>query len=183
MVVDQLMQREFGKAFDRGGKVAARGKPNDEAVKAAMEWGYFALAAPKSCGREQFGAAFVDRFAEACGGSGTDKVASAVALTVRSIYEAYARICWPHLGVKAPLATGTDLIVAGGGVRNDFLMRKLREAFEGLGVKVTIAEQAQAKEAVAFALLAWLSWHGIAGNVPSATGAKRAVVLGKVSRA
>jgi anhydro-N-acetylmuramic acid kinase len=48
---------------------------------------------------------------------------------------------------------------------------------------VTIAEQAQAKEAVAFALLAWLSWHGIAGNVPSATGAKRAVVLGKVSRA
>jgi anhydro-N-acetylmuramic acid kinase len=181
MVSDALMQREFGKAFDRGGKVGARGKANEAAVKQAMEWGYFALPAPKSCGREQFGAEFVERFAEACGGSVADKVASAVALTVRSIYEAYARIVWPHLGVKAPLARGTDLIVAGGGVRNAALMAGLSEAFAGLGVKVSVMEDAQAKEAVAFALLAWLSWHGMAGNVPAATGASGPRVLGKVT--
>ena len=60
-------------------------------------------------------------------------------------------------------------------------MGRLRELFGGLGVKVSVAEGAQAKEAVAFALLAWLSWHGLAGNVPAATGARGARVLGKIS--
>ena len=79
------------------------------------------------------------------------------------------------------MAKGTDLIVAGGGVRNAALMGRLREMFSGLGVKVSVAEGAQAKEAVAFALLAWLSWHGLAGNVPAATGARGARVLGTIS--
>ena len=79
------------------------------------------------------------------------------------------------------MAKGTDLIVAGGGVRNDFLMGRLREMFSGLGVKVSVAEGAQAKEAVAFALLAWLSWHGLPGNVPAATGALGPRVLGKLT--
>jgi len=182
MVIDALMQQEFGKKFDRGGKVGARGRVVPGVVEKVMGWGYFGLGAPKSCGREQFGAEFVERFVAACGdASGTDRVASAVELTVRSIYEAYARICWPHLGVKAPLAKGTDLIVAGGGVRNEFLMGRLREMFSGLGVKVSVAEGAQAKEAVAFALLGWLSWHGMVGNVPAATGARGARVLGKLT--
>ena len=76
--------------------------------------------------------------------------------------------------------------MAGGGVKNATLMRMLREALQPLGVKVRLMEElgvpAQAKEAVAFALLAWLSWNGLAGNVPTATGARRAVVLGKVTR-
>ena len=181
MVIDALMQREFGKAFDRGGKVGARGKVVQGVVEKAMEWGYFALPAPKSCGREQFGAEFVSRFVEVCPGSGADRVATAVELTAHSVYEAYARICWPHLGAKGPLASRTDLIVAGGGVRNEALMGRLGELFSGLGVKVSVAEGAQAKEAVAFALLAWLSWHGMAGNVPAATGARGARVLGKIS--
>jgi anhydro-N-acetylmuramic acid kinase len=186
MTIDALMQQEFGKAFDRGGKVAARGSEVQGAVDAAMRWEYFARTAPKSCGREQFGAEFVQRFVEACGkAAGADLVATATALTWRSIYEAYARIVWPHLGQCAPLAKGTDLIVAGGGARNVFLMAKLQEAFAALGVRVLAADAlgmpAQAKEAVAFALLAWLSWHGLPGNVPRATGASRPVVLGKVT--
>jgi anhydro-N-acetylmuramic acid kinase len=64
-------------------------------------------------------------------------------------------------------------------------MAILRERFAALGVKVRSMEElgipAQAKEGVAFALLAWLTWNGISGNVPTATGATRAVVLGKVS--
>jgi len=182
MVIDALMRREFGKAFDRGGKVAAKGKVVAGVVEKVMGWGYFGLGAPKSCGREQFGTEFVSRFVTACGGVGAqDQVATAVELTAHSIYEAYARICWPHLGVRAPMAKGTDLIVAGGGVRNAALMGRLLEMFSGLGVKVSVAEGAQAKEAVAFALLAWLSWHGLAGNVPAATGARGARVLGTIS--
>ena len=176
MVIDALMQREFGKAFDRGGKVAAKGKVVPGVVEKVMGWGYFERAAPKSCGREQFGAEFVERFVGTCGGTAEDRVATAVELTAHSVYEAYARICWPRMGMKA-----TDLIVAGGGVRNEALMGRLREMFGGLGVKVSVAKGAQAKEAVAFALLAWLSWHGMAGNVSAATGARGARVLGKVS--
>ena len=181
MVMDALMQREFGKAFDRGGKVGARGKVLPSVVEKVMKWGFFERPAPKSCGREQFGAEFVDRFVAACEGSGEDRVATAVELTAHSVYEAYARICWPHMGVTAPLARGTDLIVAGGGVRNEALMGRLREMFGRIGVKVSVAEGAQAKEAVAFALLAWLSWNGLAGNVPAATGARGPRALGKIS--
>ena len=75
--------------------------------------------------------------------------------------------------------------MAGGGAKNDVLMGMLREGLEPLKVKVRTMEElgvpAQAKEAVAFALLAWLSWNVLPGNVPAATGAKRAVVLGKVT--
>jgi len=182
MLIDGLMQREFGKPFDRGGKVAAKGRILESAVAALMRSEYFQRPAPKSCGREQFGKEYGTQLRQACpDANAADVVATATALTVRSIYDAYARICWPHIGVMAPLAKGTDLIVSGGGVRNDFLMAKLRESFEYLGVKVMVAEQPQAKEAVAFALLAWLSWHGLPGNVPAATGASRAVVLGKVT--
>jgi anhydro-N-acetylmuramic acid kinase len=64
-------------------------------------------------------------------------------------------------------------------------MAMLRAGFAEMGAKVRAMEElgvpAQAKEGVAFALLAWLTWNGRAGNVPAATGAARAVVLGKVS--
>lgn len=83
------------------------------------------------------------------------------------------------------MARGIEYVVAGGGVKNATLMRMLRDGLGPLGVKVRLMEElglpAQAKEGVAFALLAWLTWSGMAGNVPAATGAKRAVVLGKVT--
>jgi anhydro-N-acetylmuramic acid kinase len=78
-----------------------------------------------------------------------------------------------------------EFVVAWGGTKNDVLMGMLREGLEPLKVKVRMMEElgvpAQAKEAVAFALLAWLSWNGLPGNVLTATGARRAVVLGKVT--
>jgi anhydro-N-acetylmuramic acid kinase len=77
------------------------------------------------------------------------------------------------------------MYVGGGGARNATLMRMLGDRLAGFGASVAPLEKAgmdaQAKEGVAFALLAWLTWNGFPGNVPSATGAKRAVVLGKVS--
>jgi anhydro-N-acetylmuramic acid kinase len=188
MVVDGLMQSGFGKRFDRGGRVAAKGRVLLEVVAEAMRDAYFAEAPPKSCGREQFGAAFAEKFGARCaaaGGSPADAVATATELTVASVVDAYARFCWAHLGQRAPLARATELVVAGGGVQNATMMRGLRERFGALGVTVRTMDEfgvgAQAKEAVAFALLAWLSWHGLPGNVPAATGARGARVLGKVS--
>jgi anhydro-N-acetylmuramic acid kinase len=114
-------------------------------------------------------------------------IATATALTAATALDAYRRICWPHLGQNAPLARATELFVAGGGAKNATLMRLLSEGFAALGVKVSTTATAgipiEAKEAAAFALLGWLTWHGLPGNIPSATGASRAVVLGKVTHA
>jgi anhydro-N-acetylmuramic acid kinase len=183
MVVDAVMNAAFRKDFDRGGRVAGRGKVLQTVVSEALQGPFFAEKPPKSCGREQFGGVFASEFMEKCAtanGSEYDAVTTATELTAASILDAYGRFCWPHLGQAAPLAK-TEVIAAGGGVKNDWLMGRLRAGFGALGVKVSVAEGAQAKEAVAFALLAWLSWHRLAGNVPAATGALGPRVLGKVA--
>jgi anhydro-N-acetylmuramic acid kinase len=187
VVIDGLMQAEFGKGFDRGGKIAASGSVMRGVLAQLLREHYFAATPPKSCGREQFGSVFVERLrgmVKAAGGSAEDAVATATALTATSILDAYGRFCWPHLGQRAPLAGATELIVAGGGVKNATLMKKIVEGFTGLRVKVQVSDaagmDAQAKEAAAFALLAWLSFHGLPGNVPSATGALGQRVLGKI---
>jgi len=188
MVIDGCMSRLYGKGFDRWGAVARRGKVIPAVVARVLEDGYFSAAPPKSCGREEYGSAFVDRFIGMCrktGASDADVVATATALTAASILDAYRRFVWGHLGQAAPLATRIEYVVAGGGTKNAALMGMLREGLEPLGVKVRLMEElgvpAQAKEGVAFALMAWLTWFGLPGNVPAATGAKRPVVLGKVT--
>lgn len=186
MVVDALTQQLAGKPYDRAGKLAARGRVLPELLAELLRDSYFERTPPKSCGREQFGADYSARVLERCQGARTeDVIATATELTVASVRDAYARFCWPHLGQRAPLAR-TEVIAAGGGVQNTVLLTRLRQEFTALGVKVMTGEEAgvasQAKEAAAFALLGWLSFHGLPGNVPSATGAARAVVLGKVTR-
>ena len=111
-------------------------------------------------------------------------VASATALTAESVVEAYRRFVAVHVAKRAAKAK-VEFVVAGGGAKNTALMGMLREKMVPLGVRVRLMEElgvpAQAKEGVAFALLAWLTWFGLPGNVPSATGAARGVVLGKVT--
>jgi anhydro-N-acetylmuramic acid kinase len=186
MVIDAVMQQRFGKGYDRGGAVAKRGHVIDSVVKQVLQSPYFSALPPKSCGREQFGAPFVTSLQKMCvDADANDIVATATAITVESIIDAYRRFCWPWLGQRAPLAKSTEMFVAGGGAKNTTLMRMLSEKFAALGVRVATTEEAglavEAKEAAAFALLGWLTWHGLPGNIPSATGAGRPVVLGKVS--
>ena len=190
MVIDACMQQIYGRAFDKGGAVAAQGKPVASVVKKMMETKFFSSMPPKSCGREEFGAAYAARFMTACKRKGArreDVIATATALTVESVLDAYRKFCWPRLGQHAPLARATEMLVAGGGAKNRTLMRMLREGFAELGVSVATTADAglaiDAKEAAAFALLGWLTWHRLPGNIPSATGANRAVVLGTVTRA
>jgi len=187
MVIDACMQQLFGKAFDRGGVVARQGRVISRVVDRVLEEKYFSALPPKSCGREQFGARFTSRFIALCrksGASDADVVATATALTAESVLQAYRNFVWAPLGTAAPLAK-TEFVVAGGGAKNTALMTMLRDRLQPLGVKVRLMEElgipGQAKEAVAFALLAWLTWNGLPGNVPAATGARRRVVLGKVT--
>ncbi|MEO6815797.1 MAG: anhydro-N-acetylmuramic acid kinase [Edaphobacter sp.] len=187
MVIDACMQQLYGKAFDRGGALARQGRVISPVMAEILEGKFFSAPPPKSCGREQFGADFVARFISLCrkaGASDADVIATATALTAESVLYGYRKFVWAHLGTRAPLAK-TEFVVAGGGAKNGTLMAMLGERLQPLGVKVRLMEElgvpAQAKEAVAFALLGWLTWSGLPGNVPSATGAKRPVVLGKVT--
>jgi anhydro-N-acetylmuramic acid kinase len=188
MVIDGCMRRLYEREFDRGGGVAQTGRVLLDVVARVLGEGYFSALPPKSCGREQFGEAFTSRFVAMCrkaGGRDEDVIATATALTAASVVDAYRRFVAGHVE-RAAASARVEFVVAGGGTKNAALMGMLRDGFSPLGVKVRLMEElgvpAQAKEAVAFALLAWLSWWGLPGNVPAATGATRAVVLGKVSR-
>ena len=189
MVIDACMQQLYGRKLDKNGAEAARGRVLDDVVPKLLQARYFSETPPKSCGREEFGAEFVTHFLKTCerdGASKRDVIATATAFTVETILDAYRHFCWPHFGQRAPLARATELIVAGGGANNATLMRSLTMGFNALGINVATTEAAglavEAKEAAAFALLGWFTWHGMPGNIPSATGARRSVVLGKVTR-
>jgi anhydro-N-acetylmuramic acid kinase len=186
MVIDALMQSEFGKPFDRNGATAAQGEVLGDLFNALWRDPYFATPPPKSCGREQFGAAFTQRLKSlAPNAAPADLIATATYLTSTSILEAISAFCLPRLAPRAP----TDLIAAGGGTKNDTLMSLLAEGLADLdALDISLAPTdsfgipSQAKESVAFALLAWLTYFGLPGNVPAATGASHPAILGKVSR-
>lgn len=188
VVIDSCMQALYNRAYDRNGAIARRGSIVQIVLDTMLRNTYFQQQPPKSCGREQFGGSYVSRFIAACKAqhaTDADIVATATALTAQSILHAYRSFAWPWLGQRAPLASATDYIVAGGGARNATLMQSLRAGLEPLSVNVSTSEDfgapTQAKEAMAFALLAWLRWHHLPGNVPAATGAERQVILGKVT--
>lgn len=188
VVIDGCMQTLYGRRYDRNGAVAKRGKVLQKVLDAELSLPHFSAPPPKSCGREQFGGKYVTRLIAACrevSGKDADVIATATALTAHSILHAYRTFVWPFLGQRAPLADATDYILAGGGANNLTLMNMLREGLQPLGVTVSTSDAhgvpTQAKEAMAFALLAWLRWHGLPGNVPAATGASKTVLLGKVT--
>jgi anhydro-N-acetylmuramic acid kinase len=183
MVIDALMMQLFKKRYDRNGHTAARGRVLESVLKNALRQPYFKKQPPKSAGREQFGTAFATEFLQSCtksAGAPEDAIATATALTAESITLAYDHFVQPIID-----NTPVDFIVSGGGSRNRTLMTMLRQRLEPRGCKLMPSDNAglpsQAKEAVAFALLAWQTWHGLPGNIPAATGASRPAILGQIT--
>jgi anhydro-N-acetylmuramic acid kinase len=181
MVIDQLMQRLFHKPYDREGAVARHGTILQPVLEGLLNAPYFRRKPPKTAGREEFGSEYAQAFLRRCGrAAAADIIATATALTAGSIAQAIERFL-PHGG------NYRRLIVSGGGTRNRTLMKMLSEAAAKLGLKMHHSDDygmpSQAKEAVAFALLAYQTWLRQPGNVPSATGAAKPAVLGKISYA
>ncbi len=150
--------------FDRDGEKARAGRVNEALLEQLLADPFFRRRPPKTAGREQYGAEFIKR-------TGID-ITTAAELTARTIALAVSRF------------SGIDeVIVSGGGAHNRYLMERLRALLKQR--VVTSAEygvDVDAKEAVLFAVLAYESFHGRPCNLPSATGARRAVALGKLSR-
>lgn len=181
MVVDRLMQVLFGKAFDRGGAVAGKGTILKPILEELLDADYFKLKPPKTAGREEFGVEYAEAFLRRCGKAAkADVIATATALTARSMAQAVQRFVLKR-------ARYHDWVVSGGGTENAALMSMLEKEAAELGLWLRHSDAfgipSAAKEAVAFALLAYQTWNQLPGNVPAATGAKRAVVLGKISYA
>jgi anhydro-N-acetylmuramic acid kinase len=178
MIVDGLMQRLYGRRYDRGGEVAASGRP----VPALLQWllahPYLRVRPPKSTGREIYNERFLnDVLRRAKRAAHEDIIHTAALFTPLSVQDAYSRFVQRKTAVD-------ELIVSGGGAKNAFMVQALRELF--VGSRVRTADDAgmsgDAKEAICFAILANETIHGRPANLPRVTGARRPVVLGVVAR-
>jgi anhydro-N-acetylmuramic acid kinase len=188
MVIDALAFELFNKPFDRNGAIAAQGAVFAPVLASALRNPYFQLKPPRTAGREQFGREYAAKFLAACrrhSAKPEDALATATALTAETISRSYKRFV--HAKMKGANKSGIDYIVSGGGARNHTLMAMLSQRLAPLGCELARSEQfglpAEAKEAAAFALLAWQTWHRHPSNVPAATGAARAVILGQLTYA
>jgi anhydro-N-acetylmuramic acid kinase len=193
MVMDAVAERLFDVPFDRGGCLAAKGAVIEPVVRQLLRRAFFHQQPPKSAGREQFGREYVAGLLRLCGRADHhDVLATGTALTARSIGLAVQELVltadaanvaersrWP--------SRYREMVVSGGGTKNATLMRMIRDELAPLKIRVKMSDEfglpSEAKEAVAFALLAYQTWRKLPSNVPSATGAKGAAILGKVSYA
>ena len=201
MVVDAVMERLYSKPYDRDGRIAARGQPLETILKVLLQHSFFRRKPPKTAGREEFGREFVADFLRRCGRARKDDlVATATALTARSVGEAVKKFVLFPAGAKAQIKAGSngtakavplhrysEYVISGGGAKNRTLVNMLRAELELLGLTLRSSDEfgvpSVAKEAVAFALLAYETWHRRPSNIPAATGARRPAVLGKISYA
>jgi len=207
MIIDGLVRyfTSGQEAYDAGGRWAARGRVVEPLLTQMLRLPFFAQQPPKSAGREQFGQGFIEHFFLAKelstnpagrdrmlieqinnrqsaidhqpGARPEDLLRTAAELTARTIADALERFVPGKVAVHR-------LIISGGGAHNRLLVARLAELLPNLRVHQSeeFGLDVDAKEAIAFAVLADRTMHGLPGNLPSVTGARRPVVLGKISR-
>ncbi|MGA2414475.1 MAG: anhydro-N-acetylmuramic acid kinase [Candidatus Sulfotelmatobacter sp.] len=188
MVIDAVTEKFFGRPFDRDGRIAATGNVLAKIVDQFSQRSFFKWKPPKTAGREEFGREFVREFVRACGRARKqDVVATATALTANTIADAVRRLgrTSPAGEKPRPRRVYQEMVLSGGGAKNSTLVAMLSAELATLGVRLRFSDEfglpSAAKEAVAFAVLAYETWQRRPSNLPSATGAKRAAVLGKIS--
>jgi anhydro-N-acetylmuramic acid kinase len=159
--------------------MASKGIPNEDLLRKLLSHPFIHRPPPKTTGREEFGAHFARDLvneADRRGISKIDLLATVNAYTAECIYQNYERFILPKCKVS-------EILVSGGGLRNLTLMKFLRERFHPIPVMSVedFGLVSDAKEAIAFAVLANETINGNPGNVPGATGANRPVILGKIA--
>lgn len=178
MMMDYAVQRLTGGAlaFDLGGRLALKGHAHAGLLDELMAHPYLDQPLPKTTGREQFGVFYAEQVWErglALGLRGEDILATLTAYTAESIADSYRRFL-PGMP--------EEVIVGGGGSNNPTLLEMLRERLPGVAVirQEDLGYSSDAKEAIAFAVIAYEGIHGRQGNLPSCTFATRPAVLGKI---
>jgi len=178
MIIDRVAHRltRGRRRYDAGGRLARRGKVHAALLRRLMRHPFLAARPPKTTGREAFGIPFADALyarARAAGIAPLDILATVTAFTAESIADAYRR----YLPSRVD-----EVILCGGGARNGCLVAMLRQRLAPAAVvpMSKLGIDGDAKEALSFAILAAAAVRGQTNNVPSATGARRPVICGKI---
>ncbi len=172
-LMDAVVVRSTGgrRHYDDGGRLAASGVVLGDVLEWMLADDYYARPAPKSTGKELFHDGYLEKVPGLLEAGAGDQAATLLELTARTV-------------AAAIRDAGADVAVfAGGGVRNPVLMQRIGGLLGDVRVLTSndLGVDADAKEAVLFAMLGWMTWHGIPGVLPSYTGAGRAAVLGSVT--
>jgi anhydro-N-acetylmuramic acid kinase len=180
MLIDALVQRftRERERYDKDARMAMSGRSIPGLVDELLRDPYLRLAPPKSTGREYYGRAYVEKVLAAGrrhGARPADLVRAATIFTALSVVDALHRFVLPKTKID-------ELIVSGGGACNPLVLGQIAAALPGIAVfpSSRLGIAVDAKEAYAFALLAYETWHRRPGNLPSATGARGPAILGKV---
>ncbi len=181
MIMDRITELVTNNThhFDEGGKLAAKGSVNEKLLASLLAHPYLSKPPPKTTGREEFGKSFAEKLYKDAKHSGIkdlDILATVTAFTARSIADSYKHWILP----KHPLS---EIILSGGGSHNDTLIKFLRQYLEPTIQIHSINKfgiSPNTKEALAFAILANETISYNPNNIPSATGAREAVIMGKI---
>ncbi|SCN03987.1 Anhydro-N-acetylmuramic acid kinase [Bacillus wiedmannii] len=179
MVIDGMCQRLFQLSYDQNGKIAKQGVVVDEILTYCMNHPFLKMNPPKSTGREQFGEEFVSELLKRYERHSKENIVTTVTMfTARSIVHQYKEFILLYYEID-------EVILGGGGSYNDTLVEMIRYGLKdekcAIFIQEDIGYSSEAKEAIAFAILANETYHRNPSNVPSATGAKQSVVLGNIT--
>lgn len=181
IMIDYCCNKFFNMPYDKDGKIAAEGIVSENLLNCLLEDEYYSKVPPKTTGREYFSPKYIENVLKSAQLLGVDKpndiIATLTALTAKSIADSYTRFVFPSVGIK-------EVIIGGGGAYNPTLMKFLRTYLPkhiGLKTHEDFGISNNFKEVMAFALLGYCTYYGITNNLPSCTGAKKRVVLGKIT--
>lgn len=178
VLIDYCMRKFFDKEYDKNGLTASRGQINEDWLNYLLEEEYYDSEPPKTTGRELFSPEYAEKILESAPENHSDIIATVTALTAKSIFNAYEKFVFPKTKID-------EIILGGGGVYNIELVKMLKNYF-GPEIKILrhkdFGMPDKFKEALAFAFLAYATYNKIPNNIPSCTGARHKVILGKISQ-
>lgn len=179
IMIDYCCQKFFDMPYDKDGEIAANGTISESWLNCLLQDEYYIYPPPKTTGREYFSSIYIENALKFAPKDSKDIIATLTTLTAKSIAQAYERFIYPIVGIK-------EVIIGGGGAYNPTLMKFLRnylpkhielKTHEDYGISNNF------KEVMAFALLGYCTYYQIPNNLPSCTGARKRVVLGKITYA
>ena len=177
-MIDYCCNKFFNQKYDKDGLIAASGEICEDWLNYLLKDEYYYLEPPKTTGREHFSANYIENALKHANCEPKDIISTLTALTAKTIADAYERFVYKK-------AKPEKVIIGGGGAYNKTMMKILRSYLPD-NIELKTHEDYNIsnnyKEAMAFALLGYCTYYGIPNNVPSCTGASKAVVLGKITK-
>lgn len=177
IIIDYCTQKFYNLPYDKDGDIASKGVVSDSWLECLLQDEYYLIEPPKSTGREYFSNQYIENILKSAPEKPEDIISTVTALTAKSIALAYERFIYHQVGIH-------EAVICGGGAYNKTLMKYLRtylpsyidlKTCEDYGISNNF------KEVMAFALLGYCTYYGIPNNLPCCTGAKKRVVMGKIT--